>query len=441
MKNINLKILKLLIIFLIIAGCESILAPDEGEISGTVVNEHEGAVYSAKVYIGDNWTLTDKDGNFTLNNVPTGTHKIEAISTTNYYGSTETTLNETTGVFNCNGPGLEDVTIILKEKIQNTIWEYGGTLPSGDIHGELISGTWYMTLANSPYDVTGDLTVKENATLIIKPGVTVKMGYGDDLHSGNNQSKTELIVYGELIAQGNPSEFITFTSELLNPNPGDWYNIRFQETSINSVLEYCEIKYAYYGIYCYNSSPLIRYCKINNNNYYGIYCYRSDSVIQNNVIYSNERYAIRLDNSYWPNIKNNLIFKNNLSSYYDAAIDCYSSGANIEYNTIVKNTYRGIYLYYSQPVIKNNIIYDNNINTYGIYANNSSPVIDYNNVYGHSWNYYNCSAGAHDISTNVMFVDEINNDYHLQGGSPCLTASETGSEIGAYGNGGNPPPL
>jgi len=437
--NMNLKILKLLILFLIVAGCESIFAPDEGEISGTVVNEYEGPVYSAKVYVGDNWTLTDKDGNFTLNNIPTGTHKIEAISTTNYYGSTEVTLDETTGFFNCDGPGKKDVTIILKEKEQNTIWGYGGTLLGGGIQGELVSGTWYMTKANSPYDVTGDLTVKENATLIIEPGVIVKMGYGDNLHSGMNQAKTELIVYGELIAQGSPSEFITFTSELVNPNPEDWYHIRFQETSINSILEYCEIKYSRYGIYCYDSSPQIRHCRIHNNYYSGIYCHQANPDIQNNIIFSNSGCALNIYYSSSPIIRNNLIFLNNINNYWEGSIRCSGSNPIIIYNTITKNENQGIYLSASQPVIENNIIYNNE--SYGIYSSSSSPTIDYNNVYGHTWNYYNCSAGNNDISTNAMFVDETNNNYHLQGGSPCLTASETGGEIGAYGNGGNPPPL
>ena len=43
------------------------------------------------------------------------------------------------------------------------------------------------------------------------------------------------------------------------------------------------------------------------------------------------------------------------------------------------------------------------------------------------------------ILTDPTFVDAPNGDFHLQEGSPALTASDTGGEIGAYGSEGNPP--
>ena len=64
----------------------------------------------------------------------------------------------------------------------------------------------------------------------------------------------------------------------------------------------------------------------------------------------------------------------------------------------------------------------------------------HNNVWGNGTAYSgHASAAATDISSDPLFVDEYFNDWHLQDGSPSLTASASGGEIGAYGNGGTPP--
>ncbi len=55
-------------------------------------------------------------------------------------------------------------------------------------------------MAQSPINFNGTVTVTNNVTLTIDPGVTVNMGYyGFD-------------IYGTLIAQGTPGNQIVFTS-------------------------------------------------------------------------------------------------------------------------------------------------------------------------------------------------------------------------------------
>ncbi|MFH1012431.1 MAG: right-handed parallel beta-helix repeat-containing protein [Candidatus Peregrinibacteria bacterium] len=96
--------------------------------------------------------------------------------------------------------------------------------------------------AKSPYVIYADnrdnITVQSGVTLTIEPGVTVKFSQA-----------TGLDVQGKLIAQGSPTEKITFTS--LNDNhplntgtayPGDWYGLFLR--SNNSVLKWVHIKYA-----------------------------------------------------------------------------------------------------------------------------------------------------------------------------------------------------
>ena len=114
-----------------------------------------------------------------------------------------------------------------------------GTSVSGTISSNT---TW--TAANSPYTVTGNMTVSSGVTLTIEPGVTVKF-----------DSDKVMIVEGELLAQGTSGNRITFTSSAASPAPGDWGHIRFKDSSTDatfdgngdyqsgSILEYVTVKY------------------------------------------------------------------------------------------------------------------------------------------------------------------------------------------------------
>ena len=110
---------------------------------------------------------------------------------------------------------------------------------SGTI-GEDTTWAW----ADSPYTVTGNVTVASGATLTIEPGVTVKFDSGKSL-----------IVEGTLVAQGTSSDEITFTSSAASPAAGDWGYIKFTGSSVpasfdgngdyssGSIMEYCTAEY------------------------------------------------------------------------------------------------------------------------------------------------------------------------------------------------------
>ena len=96
---------------------------------------------------------------------------------------------------------------------------HAATFVSGTISNDT---TW--TAANSPYVLTGNVTVNTGYTLTIEPGVVVKP----------KQTNTGLIINGTLNATG-----VTFTSykddfhggdtnldgSISWPLPGDWYQI------------------------------------------------------------------------------------------------------------------------------------------------------------------------------------------------------------------------
>jgi hypothetical protein len=114
----------------------------------------------------------------------------------------------------------------------------------------IVDTTW--NLSGSPYVVSGPISVAENTTLTIEPGVIVKFL---DISSG-------LYVSGSLHAQGTETQQIYFTSyqddigedtnqdgEDSLPYPGDWDGIILGDyTQSNNILSQVNFRYAGNGI-------------------------------------------------------------------------------------------------------------------------------------------------------------------------------------------------
>ncbi|HBZ01006.1 MAG TPA: hypothetical protein DEO84_06770, partial [candidate division Zixibacteria bacterium] len=98
--------------------------------------------------------------------------------------------------------------------------------------------------------VNGDVTVPENITLTVAPACTVKFVYNfDKLESGIDEYKSELIIQGTLVAEGDQNNTIVFESSHPDaPTANQWYGIRLESYSTAS-FDYCLIEHAYYGIF------------------------------------------------------------------------------------------------------------------------------------------------------------------------------------------------
>ncbi|UCE36904.1 MAG: Ig-like domain-containing protein [Thermoplasmata archaeon] len=235
----------------------------------------------------------------------------------------------------------------------------GPTYVSGSI---TLNTIWYQT--DSPFIVTGDVTVEPGVTLTIEPGVEVKF---DGLYS--------LIVNGTLIAQGTPGSPILFTSNQGVPAKGDWHRIRLH--GANNIMDYCEISFGDYPLYimCANTKNRISNCKISNNTGDGIYLKEtSGNIIYNTTVTSSYSNGITLLISEYNIINKSFVNQNRAFGIYVR-----SSSNNTIMNTYVsKNTGGGIELGLNSSYIEitNVTVFENQDNGIDFNGNGNNNIAD-----------------------------------------------------------------
>ncbi|MCK4359616.1 MAG: VCBS repeat-containing protein [Candidatus Cloacimonetes bacterium] len=191
----------------------------------------------------------------------------------------------------------------------------------------------------------------------------------------------------------------------------------------------------------------------------GVHCYHNDDtgsmpIIRNNIIRNNQA-LIDINGGgggitvYYssPIIENNLIYDND-TDWYGGGIHCIHGGSPIIRNNIIfGNTTThtspaggGISVVGGHPTLINNIIAGNN--DYGIYYSYGSITTDYCDVWDNELgNYCSCSPGIGCISEAPLFVDVFNYDFHFQANSPCIdtgTPDTTGMNLYPFDLDGNP---
>jgi hypothetical protein len=247
-------------------------------------------------------------------------------------------------------------------------------LSATDVNGNQ-SGTW--TLANSPYNMIGSVTVPVGTSLTIEPGVNIYA-------MGNYY----LTVQGTLYAVGTEADTIRFKSGQTDPN-ALWKGIRLENESSPSSISYCFIEKAEYGVNSVNSPVQITHNRFSHNQkalqIFAIGAANpADVTISENLIEWSIHNGIMVVQNSDLVIENNEIRSNGTGTQYYAAIQLSnqsSDGSNsplIQNNHIHHNFKQGITAWdlvgvnAIQPQILNNII-ENNLT--GIYLLNSSGYI------------------------------------------------------------------
>jgi len=260
------------------------------------------------------------------------------------------------------------------------------------VEGNIVQDTLW-TLTDSPFVVISNVTIKPGFMLTIEPGVEIRFG-------GN----FSLIVQGRLTAVGTQEDMITFTSNRLQPQAGDWKTIEFANRTQPSTMAYTIVKYATDGITIENGNAEIKNSKISNNLQNGIYITGDNNVyVRENIVEFNQNGLFATGDSSGTTIEKNIISANTENGIYLQSNEGkYINNIAILNNTLSTNS-KGIHIFGQVNTdITRNSISHNNI---GIFYENASGTlpIQYNDVYGNTW------------GMNAIVSEPVNAEYNYWG--------------------------
>ena len=274
------------------------------------------------------------------------------------------------------------------------IFPLNGLLPTVGatyVEGEITMDTVW-TLVDSPFILSGNVTVREGATLTIEPGVEVRFG-----------GRFSIIINGRLIAKGT-SEFnrlIKFTSNKETPKPGDWGTLYFNGTGQSpSLLENCILEYAASGITIADGEITIRSSVIRLNSENGVMALNGSATIgHNNLIYNNTASGVYISGGNVTVRANNVTFN---GEGITLTGNLTTSNINITQNILAYNTY-GINLDMEDNgniVIEENKVHSNG---YGFYVSANNTFITRNYIYNNSEAGIFYGQGSHKAHFNDIY--------------------------------------
>ena len=279
------------------------------------------------------------------------------------------------------------------------------------------------TLVDSPFMLSGDVTVSSNATLTIEPGVEVKFGEG-----------FSLVIDGRLVANGTESKMIRFTSNKDEAEVGDWKTIQFLGTGYSS-LEYCIVEYGTNGTTVENGYLTIHNSLITHNSENGIVAIGGNVVISNNTISDNTLDGIYIADSSVVTMRNNIIRSNQDGLSFTGSL---TGAIDVEQNEILSNSHGGVLLAataYASTNIVNNVL---SSNIYGFYISTStSTYITGNYVLNNSIGILYEQGGNHAANFNDVCDNTVGMDVS---GSATVNATRNywGEKSGPYHESLNP---
>ena len=197
-----------------------------------------------------------------------------------------------------------------------------------------ISSDSTLSLAGSPYIVTGNLTVNNGVTLTVESNVEVKFN-----------TNIRLYVLGSIVANS-----ATFTSSATTPAKGDWGNIQIgnYNNSGSGQFTNCQIMYGgnsdYSNLYVYKGTATLTNTSVSQSKYGGINTETNATInLLESDIANCSDIGIYLKNGVTLNIENTTIQSCDWPIRYDGTTSAIFNGIN----DFTNNTHDGIYIYNS----------------------------------------------------------------------------------------------
>jgi len=176
------------------------------------------------------------------------------------------------------------------------------------------------------------------------------------------------------------------------------------------------------GINADHITMTIRNNRITGNNI-GIRTYFSPSHITGNTIDGNGWHGIYILYSA-PLVRNNIIHHNKGNGIYCS----YSSGTELANNTLGPNGSASIYSEVSRVIVRNNIVALNKGGKGIMWAEflegqqGVEPILSHNLFWGNGEDYFRVKPGMGDVTDDPLFVDAAAGNYRLKAGSPAINA-------------------
>lgn len=152
-----------------------------------------------------------------------------------------------------------------------------GTEISGAIHG-------FLKTDQSPYLVTGDLSIAPNATLVIEPGVVLYFRTGTGLYVNK----------GQLVIAGSKTSPVQMRSAFDRPRSGDWKGV-FITGDERAEIRNLQISDAEAAIAVENGSMDLQNVSVENTSVRGVFA-RNSEIKVSDCEFSKNRVAVHVSN-------------------------------------------------------------------------------------------------------------------------------------------------
>ncbi len=264
--------------------------------------------------------------------------------------------------------------------------------PRTDVSGGIYTDTVW-SLAQSPYIVTGDITLFPGYTLTIEPGVQVRF-----------DANTALIIRGALVAEGTETGRIVFTSNDPAPDEGSWRGVEIATNQGgNASVAFANFEYAATALSvqcCWGGGPVNISDSVFRRNMIALGGYAGWDMIVDRCTFEYNTYAVTQADK----VISDSVFRNNdyglyeterisvYSSYFTGhQVALYGGRREVKCCTIANND-TGVEAFFEGFSLSYNNITNNTIGIIMKNYDGFSPPVTYNNI--HSNSAYNLRNGT-----------------------------------------------